>query len=80
MTAEEALKFCQELAKTRKYDGDGREFKDLAFLFEDYIRMSERYGKYEYICHRMSSDEYYEYAAEYEAECEEDEETEGEDD
>ena len=70
MNAEEALKFCQELAKTGKYEGDGHEFKDLAFFFEDYIRMNENYGKYEYICDRMSSDEYYELESEYEAECE----------
>lgn len=72
-----AIKFCEELAKDpvfiKQYENDGETtyMQDIVDMLNEYNYMKDRYGKYEYVCNMMSSDEYCELAAQYEAECEE---------
>lgn len=72
MTVQEAIKFCVERAK--KKDSEAKKFRDIAEMLTNYDRMKDKYYKYEFVCRMMSSDEYYELVAEYEAECGEDDE------
>lgn len=77
MTPEQAEQFCKKIQKSGKYEGDGHEFEELAAMIHEYGYMLPRYYKYEFVCDRMSSDEYYELCSEFEAdelEGEEDEE------
>lgn len=73
----QAIKFCEELAKDPEFkkqyenDGETKNMQDIVDMLNDYNYMKDNYGKYEYVCNMMSSDEYYELAAQYEAECEE---------
>ena len=53
--------------------------QDIVDMLHEYNYMKDNYGKYEFICDRMSSDEYYELESEYEAECEDDENEEEDD-
>lgn len=75
----QAIKFCERLAKdpefNKQYADDGEfDMQDIVDMLNEYNYMKDNYGKYEFICDRMSSDEYYELESEYEAECGEDEE------
>jgi hypothetical protein len=74
MTPEQAEQFCKKIQKSGKYEGDGHEFEELADMLHEYAYMLPRYYKYEFVCDRMSSDEYYELCSEFEAD-----ELEGED-
>jgi len=74
----QAIKFCERLAKNpefnKQFTNDGEfNMQDIVDMLNDYNYMKDRYWKYEFICDRMSSDEYYELESEYEAECDEDE-------
>jgi len=72
MTVEEAIKFCKELETVHKEDCDVEKLSEICNMLHEYNYMKDNYGKYEFICDRMSSDEYYELESEYEAECGED--------
>ena len=77
MTVEEAIEFCKELETVHKEDCDDvKKLSEIRNMLRQYNYMKDDFGKYEYICDRMSSDEYYELEAEYEAECGEEEEEE----
>lgn len=77
MTVEEAIEFCKELETVHKEDCDDvKKLSEIRDMLHEYNYMKDNFGKYEYICDRMSSDEYYELESEYEAECGEDEEEE----
>lgn len=67
MTPEQAEEFCKKIKKSGKYEGDGHEFEELADMLHEYAYMLPRYYKYEFVCDRMSSDEYYELCSEFEA-------------
>lgn len=67
MTVEEAIKFCKELKSNNKEDCE--KLSEICDMLTEYNYMKDNYGKYEFICDRMSSDEYYELESEYEAEC-----------
>lgn len=70
MTVEEAIKFCKELETVHKEDcDDAKKLSEICDMLNEYNYMKDNYGKYEFICDRMSSDEYYELESEYEAEC-----------
>lgn len=69
MTVEEAIKFCKELETVHKEDCDVEKLSEICDMLTEYNYMKDNYGKYEFICDRMSSDEYYELESEYEAEC-----------
>lgn len=80
MTVEEAIEFCKELETVHKEDCDDvKKLSEIRNMLHEYNYMKDDFGKYEYICDRMSSDEYYELESEYEAECGEEEEGEEED-
>lgn len=75
MTVEEAIEFCKELETVHKEDCDDvKKLSEIRNMLRQYNYMKDDFGKYEYICDRMSSDEYYELESEYEAECGEEEE------
>ena len=76
MTPEQAEQFCKKIQKSGKYEGDGHEFEELADMLHEYAYMLPRYYKYEFVCDRISSDEYYELCSKFERqlEGEEDEE------
>lgn len=76
MTVEEAIKFCKELETVHKEDCVVEKLSEICDMLHEYNYMKDRYGKYEFICDRMSSDEYYELESEYEAECGESDEDE----
>lgn len=76
MTVEEAIKFCKELETVHKEDCDVEKLSEICNMLNEYNYMKDNYGKYEFICDRMSSDEYYELESEYEAECGESDEDE----
>lgn len=77
MTVEEAIEFCKELETVHKEDCDDvKKLSEIRNMLREYNYMKDDFGKYEYICDRMSSDEYYELESEYEAECGEEEEEE----
>ncbi len=77
MTVEEAIEFCKELETVHKEDCDDvKKLSEIRNMLRQYNYMKDDFGKYEYICDRMSSDEYYELESMYEAECGEDEEEE----
>lgn len=77
MTVEEAIEFCKELETVHKEDCDDiKKLSEIRNMLHEYNYMKDNFGKYEYICDRMSSDEYYELESEYEAECGEGEEEE----
>lgn len=86
MTSEQAIKFCERLAKdpefNKQYANDGEfDMQDIISMLKEYDYMKDDYYKYEYVCDRMSSDEYCELCSMYEAECKDDEcEDEEEDD
>lgn len=72
----QAIKFCERLAKdpefNKQFTNDGEfNMQDIVDMLNDYNYMKDDYGKYEYVCNMMSSDEYCELASQYEAECEE---------
>ena len=70
MTVEEAIEFCKELETVHKEDCDDvKKLSEIRNMLHEYNYMKDNFGKYEYICDRMSSDEYYELESEYEAEC-----------
>lgn len=73
MTPEQAEQFCKKIQKSGKYEGDGHEFEELADMLHEYAYMLLRYYKYEFVCGRMSSDEYYELCSEFEGEEDEEE-------
>lgn len=80
MTVEEAIEFCKELETVHKEDCDDvKKLSEIRNMLREYNYMKDDFGKYEYICDRMSSDEYYELESMYEAECGEEEEEEEED-
>lgn len=80
MTVEEAIEFCKELETVHKEDCDDvKKLSEIRNMLRQYNYMKDDFGKYEYICDRMSSDEYYELESMYEAECGEEEEEEEED-
>jgi len=72
MGLEQAIDFCDYLAKTKKYEGDGTEFVQLAELLRFLADDQENSARNEYIVDHMSSDEAAELGAEYDA-LEEDE-------
>lgn len=75
MTVEEAIEFCKELETVHKEDCDDiKKLSEIRNMLRQYNYMKDDFGKYEYICDRMSSDEYYELESMYEAECGEEEE------
>lgn len=79
INVDQAIKFCKRLAKdqefNKKYTNNGEfDMQAIVDMLKDYNYMKDDFGKYEYVCNRMSSDKYYELCAEYEAECGEDEE------
>lgn len=79
MDVNKAIKFCERLAKdpefNKQYANDGEfDMQDIISMLKEYDYMKDNYYKYEYVCDRMSSDEYYELESEYEAECGEEEE------
>lgn len=79
MDVNKAIKFCERLAKdpefNKQYANDGEfDMQDIISMLKEYDYMKDDYYKYEYVCDRMSSDEYYELESEYEAECGEEEE------
>lgn len=79
INVDQAIKFCENLAKdpefNKQYTNDGEfDMKDIIDMLNEYNYMKNDYWKYAYVCDRMSSDEYYELCAAYEAENEEDEE------
>lgn len=75
MTVEEAIEFCKELETVHKEDCDDvKKLSEIRNMLREYNYMKDDFGKYEYICDRMSSDEYYELESMYEAECGEEEE------
>ena len=77
MTVEEAIEFCKELETVHKEDCDDvKKLSEIRNMLRQYNYMKDDFGKYEYICDRMSSDEYYELESMYEAECGEEEEEE----
>ena len=77
MTVEEAIEFCKELETVHKEDCDDvKKLSEIRNMLREYNYMKDNFGKYEYICDRMSSDEYYELESMYEAECGEGEEEE----
>ncbi len=77
MTVEEAIEFCKELETVHKEDCDDvKKLSEIRNMLREYNYMKDDFGKYEYICDRMSSDEYYELESMYEAECGEEEEEE----
>lgn len=77
MTVEEAIEFCKELETVHKDDCDDvKKLSEIRNMLRQYNYMKDDFGKYEYICDRMSSDEYYELESMYEAECGEEEEEE----
>lgn len=70
MTLDEAIKFCKELETVHKEDSDYvKKLSKIRKMLNEYNNMKVNYGKYEYICDRISSDLYYELESEYEAEC-----------
>lgn len=78
MDVNKAIKFCERLAKdpefNKQYLDDGEfDMQDIVDMLNEYNYMKDNYGKYEFICNRISSDEYYELESEYEAECGEEE-------
>lgn len=74
MTVVEAIEFCKELETVHKEDCDDvKKLSEIRNMLHEYNYMKDNFGKYEYICDRMSSDEYYELESEYEAECGEEE-------
>lgn len=80
MTVEEAIEFCKELETVHKEDCDDvKKLSEIRNMLHEYNYMKDDFGKYEYICDRMSSDEYYELESEYEAKCGEEEEEEEKD-
>lgn len=69
---EEAIKFCETLAQDpefKKQYADAHEFD-----MKELIDMLREYDKYAYVCEVIPSDMYYELCAQYEAECDEQEE------
>lgn len=79
MDVNKAIKLCERLAKdsefNKQYLDDGEfDMQDIIDMLNEYNYMKDDYYKYEFICNRMSSDEYYELESEYEAECREEEE------
>lgn len=84
INVEQAIKFCKNLAKdpefNKQYADDGEfDMQDIIDMLNEYNYMKDNYGKYEFICDRMSSDEYYELESEYEAECGDDKDEEEDD-
>ena len=58
----QAIKFCERLAKdpefNKQYADDGEfDMQDIVDMLNEYNYMKDNYGKYEFICDRMSSDE-----------------------
>ena len=69
MTVEEAIEFCKELEAVHKEDCDDvKKLSEIRNMLRQYNYMKDDFGKYEYICDRMSSDKYYELESMYEAE------------
>ena len=75
-SVDQAIKFCEELAKDPEFkkqyenDGETKNMQDIVDMLNEYNYMKDRFWKYEYVCNRMSSDEYYELCSEFEAEGE----------
>lgn len=79
ISVDQAIKFCEELAKDPEFkkqyenDGETKNIQDIVDMLNEYNYMKDRFWKYEYVCDRMASDEYYELCSEFEAEDEDEE-------
>jgi len=72
MGIEQAIDFCEHLAKTKKYEGDGTEFVQLAELLRFLADDQDNIARNEYIVDHMSREDYLALSEEYD-ELEEDE-------